>query len=208
MVRFWQKNNYGRVKRSADPDLCSSHSIRPVLRHAMGTATMRGMLDCLPTGAKSGQNHLAIEPVAMKRVIIVPVTQIRQFPGMEVNASGGSTAALVGDTFEARTRGAFDRFVRLFDRLRPGRSLHLQCTLEEAARFAEGRIEALTALERSVGTKLEDASGPLKIPPIAVPNPRRRKKRARSPYARQLVSPDGKGFTAPRRRSRQQFAIG
>lgn len=33
----------------------------------------------------------------MKRVIIVPVTETRQFPGMEILASGGSVAALVGD---------------------------------------------------------------------------------------------------------------
>jgi len=44
----------------------------------------------------------------MKRVIVVPVTETRQFPGMEILARGGSIAALVGDTFEARTRSAFD----------------------------------------------------------------------------------------------------
>jgi len=44
----------------------------------------------------------------MKRVIIVPVTETRQFPGMEILARGGSIAALVGDTFEERTRSAFD----------------------------------------------------------------------------------------------------
>jgi hypothetical protein len=44
----------------------------------------------------------------MKRVIIVPVTETRQFPGMKILARGGSIAALVGDTFEERTRSAFD----------------------------------------------------------------------------------------------------
>ena len=51
-------------------------------------------------------------------------------------------------------------------------------TLAEAARFAKGKIEALTALERSINTKPADAAGPLKITPIAVPNPGRRRKRA------------------------------
>jgi hypothetical protein len=145
----------------------------------MGMATMRGMLDWLPTGPESGQNHLAIEPVAIKRVIIVPVTQIRQFPGMEGNASGGSIAALVGDTFEARTRGAFDSEDSFFYSIASGQTdLYTFSTWEETARFAKGRIEALTALERSIDTKPEDATGPLKNPPIAVPNPRRRRKRA------------------------------
>jgi hypothetical protein len=49
-----------------------------------------------------------MQALAMKRVIIVPVTETRQFHGMEILARGGSIAALVGDTFEARTRSAFD----------------------------------------------------------------------------------------------------
>jgi hypothetical protein len=50
--------------------------------------------------------------------------------------------------------------------------------LEEAARFAKGKIEALTAIERSIDTKLADTTESLKITPIAVPNPGRRRKRA------------------------------
>jgi hypothetical protein len=33
----------------------------------------------------------------MKQVIIVPVTETRQFPGMDILARGGSIAALVDD---------------------------------------------------------------------------------------------------------------
>ena len=51
-------------------------------------------------------------------------------------------------------------------------------TLEEAARFAKGKIEALMAIERSIGTNPADAIESLKITPIAVPNPGRRRKRA------------------------------
>jgi hypothetical protein len=115
----------------------------------------------------------------MKRVIIVPVTETRQFPGMETLARGESIAALVGDTFEARTRSAFDSEDLFFYSVASGRAdLYTFNTLDEAARFAKGKIEALMALERSVDTNREDATGSLKIGPIAVPNPGRRKKRA------------------------------
>jgi hypothetical protein len=115
----------------------------------------------------------------MKRVIIVPVTETRQFPGMTILARGGSIAALVGDTFEERTRSAFDSEDSFFYSVAGGRAdLYTFNTLEEAARFAKGKIEALTAIERSIDTNPADAAGPLKITPIAVPNPGRRRKRA------------------------------
>jgi hypothetical protein len=115
----------------------------------------------------------------MKRVIIVPVTEIRQFPGMEILTRGGSIAALVGDTFEERTRSAFDSEDSFFYSVACGRAdLYTFNTLDEADRFAKGKIEALTAIERSIDTKQADAVGPFKITPIAVPNPGRRKKRA------------------------------
>ena len=115
----------------------------------------------------------------MKRVIIVPVTETRQFPGMEILARGGSIAALVGDTFEERTRSAFDSDDSFFYSVAGGQAdLYTFNTLEEAARFAKGKIEALMALERSIDAKPADATGPLKITPIAVSNPGRRRKRA------------------------------
>ena len=115
----------------------------------------------------------------MKRVIIVPVTETRQFPGMEILARGGSIAALVGDTFEERTRSAFDSEDSFLYSVASGPAdLYTFNTLAEAARFAKGKIDALTALERSINTKLADAAGPLKFTPIAVPNPGRRRKRA------------------------------
>ena len=115
----------------------------------------------------------------MKRVIIVPVTETRQFPGMKVLARGGSIAALVGDTFEERTRSAFDSEDSFLYSVASGRAdLYTFNTLEEAARFAKGKIEALMALERSIDAKPADATGPLKITPIAVSNPGRHRKRA------------------------------
>jgi hypothetical protein len=115
----------------------------------------------------------------MKRVIIVPVTETRQFPGMEILSRGGSVAALVGDTFEERTRSAFDSDDSFFYAVGYGKAdLYTFNTLDEAARFAKGKLEALTALERSINTKLADAAESLKIRPIGVPNPGRRRKRA------------------------------
>jgi hypothetical protein len=115
----------------------------------------------------------------MKRVIIVPITETRQFPGMEILARGGSIAALVGDTFEARTRSAFDSEDSFLYSVGYGQAdLYTFNTLEEAARFAKGKIEALAAIERSIDTNQADATGPSKISPIAVPNSERRRKRA------------------------------
>ena len=51
-------------------------------------------------------------------------------------------------------------------------------TLAEAARFAKVKIEALMAIERSIDTNPADATESLKITPIAVPNPGRRRKQA------------------------------
>jgi hypothetical protein len=115
----------------------------------------------------------------MKRVIIVPVTETRQFPGMEILARGGSIAALVGDTFEERTRSAFDSEDSFFYSVASGQAdLYTFKTVAEAARFARDKIDALTALERSIDTNRADATGSLKIGPIAVPNRGRRRKRA------------------------------
>jgi hypothetical protein len=115
----------------------------------------------------------------MKRVIIVPVAETRHFAGMKILARGGSIAALVGDTFEERTRSAFDSDDSFFYSVASGQAdLYTFNTLAEAARFAKGKVEALTALERSIDTNRVDATGSLKIGPIAVPNRGRRRKRA------------------------------
>jgi hypothetical protein len=115
----------------------------------------------------------------MKRVIIVPVTETRQFPDMEIIARGGSIVALVGDTFEERTRSAFDSDDSFFYSVGYGRTdLYTFNTLEEAPRFAEGKIEALTAIERGMKARLADTTGSLKMTPIAVHTLGPRRKRA------------------------------
>ena len=114
----------------------------------------------------------------MKRIIIVPATETDRFPGMEILARGGSVVALVGDTFEARTRSSFDSEDSFFYSVGYGQAdLYTFNTLDEAARFAKGKIEALTAIERSIDTRTGAISS-LKVGPLAVPNPGRRRKRA------------------------------
>jgi hypothetical protein len=111
----------------------------------------------------------------MKRVIIVPVTETRQFPGMKILARGGSIAALVGDTFEERTRSAFDSEHSFFYSVGYGHAdLHTFNALDKATRFAKGKIEALTALECSIDINPADVTESLKI----TLNPGRREKRA------------------------------
>jgi hypothetical protein len=51
-------------------------------------------------------------------------------------------------------------------------------TLDQAACFAKNKIEALTAIQRSIDTIRADATDSLKIGPPAVPNSERYRKRA------------------------------
>jgi hypothetical protein len=98
---------------------------------------------------------------------------------MEIFARGGSIAALVGDTFETRTRSAFDSEDSFLYSVGYGQAdLYTFNTLVDAARFATSKIEALTAIERSIDSNRADATEFLKITPIAVPTPGHRKKRA------------------------------
>ena len=114
----------------------------------------------------------------MKRVIIMPVTEVRQFAGMKILARGVDCCAS-GDTFAKRTRSAFDSEDPSFYSVAGGPAdLYTFNTLEEAAHFAKGKIEALMALERSVDANRADATDSLKIGPIAVPSPGQRRKRA------------------------------
>ena len=77
----------------------------------------------------------------------------------------------MGDTFEARTRSAFDSDDPFFYSVGYGQAdLYTFNTMDEAARFAKDKIEALTAIERSIDTNRADPTEFLKITPIAVPN--------------------------------------
>jgi hypothetical protein len=85
----------------------------------------------------------------------------------------------VGDTLGERTRRAFDSDDSFFSSVGCGQAdLYTFKTLDEAAHSAKDKIEAITAIERSMDTNPADETGSLKMTPIAVPNLGRRRKRA------------------------------
>jgi hypothetical protein len=87
----------------------------------------------------------------MKRVIIVPASEINKFPSMTVIARGGSIAALMGDSFEERSRKSFGSEEDFDDAIRLDRAdRHTFRTEEEAASFAIAKIDALNAAARRV----------------------------------------------------------
>jgi hypothetical protein len=68
---------------------------------------------------------------------------------------------LWGDTFESRTRSAFDSEDSFFYSVGYSQAnVYPFDTLGEAARFAKDKIEALTAIELSIDTNQADATGP------------------------------------------------
>jgi len=82
----------------------------------------------------------------MKRVIIVPVSEVKWFPGMTMIVRGGAIAALLGDSFEERSRGAFGSDDEFFDAVATGRADRNTFGSEaEATRFAEDMVKALNA---------------------------------------------------------------
>jgi hypothetical protein len=117
--------------------------------------------------------------VAVKRVIIVPVAESGQFPSMEILVRGRSIAALVGETFEGRSRSTFDSNDSFLYSVGLGQAdLYTFNNLDEAANFAKGKIEALMELELTVITKTDGSDGLLKITTIAIPISGRRSRRA------------------------------
>jgi hypothetical protein len=116
---------------------------------------------------------------AMKRVIIVPITETDRFPGMEIFARGNWVAALVGDTVEARTRSAFDSDDAFFFAVGYGHADHYTFhTLEEAVSYAKDKIEVLTTLELTVLTEIQNSAGIRRLTPIIVQNCEQDRKRA------------------------------
>jgi len=87
----------------------------------------------------------------MKRVIIVPASEIKSFPGLTVIARGGAIAALIGDSFVERSRKSFGSEEEFFDGIALGRAdMNTFATEEDAAAFASAKIDALNAEARRV----------------------------------------------------------
>jgi hypothetical protein len=107
----------------------------------------------------------------MKRVIIVPVSEILRFPNMTVIARGGPIAALLGDSFEGRSRDAFGSDEEFFDAVATGRADLNTFTWEtDAATFACAKIEALNAQAHRIEEAMNRiASFPRKAPQTDAP---------------------------------------
>ena len=87
----------------------------------------------------------------MKRVVIVPVTEIGRFPGMTVIAREGAIAALLGESFESRCRDAFGSDDEFYDAVATGRAdLNTFRSTVDASRFASAKIESLNAEARRI----------------------------------------------------------
>ncbi len=104
----------------------------------------------------------------MNRVIIVPVSEIGHFPGMTAIARGGTIAALLGDSFESRSRSAFGSDDEFFDAVARGRAdLYTFSSAEAAIEFARTKVESLNAEERRIVeamTRIDSSSGLRKLP--------------------------------------------
>ena len=87
----------------------------------------------------------------MKRVVIVPASEVSKFPSMTMIARGGAIAALMGDSFEERSRKSFGSEEEFDDAIRHDRAdRNTFRTEEEATLFATARIDALNAAARRV----------------------------------------------------------
>lgn len=80
----------------------------------------------------------------MKRVIVVPLSDVARFADLEVIARHGSLAALVGDTAPGRSREAYDSEESFLDSVSRGfADRHTFNTLDEAAIFAQAKLDHL-----------------------------------------------------------------
>lgn len=90
----------------------------------------------------------------MKRVIVVPLSDVARFPDLEVIARHGSLAALVGDTARGRSRAAYDSEESFLDAVSRGfADRHTFHTLDEAAIFAQAELDYLAREAK----RIEDA---------------------------------------------------
>jgi len=101
----------------------------------------------------------------MKRVVVVPITDVAHFPDLEVIARVGRLAALVGPTSPGRMRDAFDSeedFLRAV--ARGFADLYSFPTLRDAAKFAEQKLADLAGkaaeIEKTIAVRQRHAPMP------------------------------------------------
>ena len=101
----------------------------------------------------------------MKRVIVVPLSDVARFPDLEVIARHGSLAALVGDTAPGRSREAYDSEESFLDAVSRGfADRHTFNTLDEAAIFAQAKLDHLAREAKCIEDALSQRANQ-RLPP-------------------------------------------
>jgi hypothetical protein len=95
----------------------------------------------------------------MKRVVIVPVTDVERFPDLEIVARDGSLTALVGNSTAARTRAAFDSEDAFLNAVALGLAdRHTFNSLAEATAFAVAKLDSLAETARRIEEAIQQRS--------------------------------------------------
>lgn len=99
---------------------------------------------------------------AVKRIIIIPASEVGHFHSMTVVARGGAIAALLGESDKLRSRAAFDTDDEFYDAAAAGRAdLYTFDTVEEATEFAGAKIESLNIKARQIEEAINSAGASL-----------------------------------------------
>ena len=95
----------------------------------------------------------------MKRVVIVPVSDVDRFPDLEIVARDGSLTALVGNSAAGRTRDAYDSEDAFLNAVALGLAdRHTFNSLAEAAAFAVARLDNLAQAARRIEAAIQQRS--------------------------------------------------
>jgi hypothetical protein len=95
----------------------------------------------------------------MKRVVIVPVSDVDRFPDLEVIARDGALVALVGNSAAGRTRDAYDSEEAFLSAVALGLAdRHTFNSLAEATAFAVARLDNLAQAARRIEAVVQERS--------------------------------------------------
>lgn len=85
--------------------------------------------------------YLVLDGCAVKRIIIVPASEVGHFHAMTVVVRSEAIAALLGESHELRSRAAFSSDEEFYDAVAAGRAdLYTFDTFEGAVEFANAKM--------------------------------------------------------------------
>jgi hypothetical protein len=95
----------------------------------------------------------------MKRVVIVPVSDVDRFPDLEVIARDGAVVALVGHSAAGRTRDAYDSEEAFLSAVALGLAdRHTFNSLGEPTAFAVAKLDNLAQAARRIEAVVQERS--------------------------------------------------